>query len=70
MPSGQVTLTTKDAPYRIESTVSPTSGEYEGRFGSLSPGQAAVYWRGLNIGLGYRARLLNARGKTVATKVS
>lgn len=56
--------------YTIEVTVCPTpKSAYRQRWAFDSEGQAALYWNGLNIGNGYRARI-RCNGHTVARKVS
>lgn len=66
---GQVPNTNPDpAHYEIQVTVTPAQkARYERRFATENAAQAAVYWRGLNIGNGYRARML-LNDKVIARK--
>ena len=56
--------------YTIEVTKTnkPKSG-YKVRWSNLNTAQANIYWRGLNIGLGYKARLrADLTGKIINRK--
>jgi len=56
--------------YNIEVTKTnkPKSG-YKTRFSKLQPTQATLYWAGMNIGNGFKARLRdNSTGKIVRRK--
>ena len=56
--------------YKIEVTKTnkPKSG-YKIRWSGMTPSNASIWWRGLNIGNGYKARLVNqVTGEVVARK--
>jgi hypothetical protein len=52
----------------ITKTNHPKSG-YQTKWGNLNGGQASLYWQGLNIGNGYKARLRDkTTGNVIARK--
>ena len=61
----------KDTLYTIEvtKTNTPKSG-YQTRWGNLASAQAAFYWRGLNIGNGYKARMRDMTTKKIIARKS
>ena len=56
--------------YTIEVTSSPRQKSgYKAKWAGLTYGQSRVYWNGLNIGNGYKARMRECpTGKIVARK--
>ena len=58
--------------YDIEVTkTNLPKSRYERKYGGLHSAQAAGYWRGLNIGNGYKARLRDREtNKIIARKIS